>query len=247
MTVQIVKSRFKNLIVSGCSYTYNNSDSSYAWANLLADWAGLTVVNLAVPGAGNTHIANSIILYLEQHRPDPADTLVMAMWSGPDRADFIVDSTRHIEKYNVPFSYDNHSEFYMVGSLHWDAPVTQNNEFNLHYLNLQSKKSLALQSWLNFNNLTNYLKVNGYEYRYTTFRDILYNQGRGAFSLIDELDLKLDLTNWILCDERTSLDGYAIYNNQLLADSHPAREAQEGWTKELLIPKLLAQGLVESL
>ena len=90
MTTQIVNSKFKKLVVSGCSFTHNNHHDKCAWANLLADWSGMTIVNLATPGAGNEHIANSLILYLEKNKLDPSNTLVMAMWSGIDRNDLIV-------------------------------------------------------------------------------------------------------------------------------------------------------------
>lgn len=82
----------KQLVVSGCSFTANNHATSCAWANFLADACGADCVNLARDGAGNEHIARSVILYLEQHRPDPAHTLVLVMWSGVDRLDLLAST-----------------------------------------------------------------------------------------------------------------------------------------------------------
>ena len=89
------KSKFKYLVVSGCSFTHNNHQESHCvWANTLAVWTNMTINNLAIPGAGNTHIKNSVILHLEKNKPNPADTLVLVMWSGPERIDWITEIGR---------------------------------------------------------------------------------------------------------------------------------------------------------
>ena len=75
----------KNLIVNGCSFTYETPES---WATHLR-WA-LDVPfyrNLAFSGAGNRYICDSTIEYLESNNFVPEDTLVVVMWSGVGRQD----------------------------------------------------------------------------------------------------------------------------------------------------------------
>ena len=247
MSTKIINSKFKKLIVSGCSFTHNNHSESCAWANLLADWSGMEIVNLATPGAGNGHISDSIILYLERNKPDPTETLVMTMWSGIDRTDFIVSRKKYKEKtkYNFESFYDSFTEHYMVGGIHWNQQAIPNTLLVKEYNSLQDEKSLSLRAWLTFNKLTNYLSVNNYVYRYTTFEDIL-NKGRINFlKELSSLDLTLDLKNWILINGKDSLGGFTLYHNKRLpVDEHPTLEGQEQWVKEQLIPTLVNQGIL---
>ena len=90
-----INSRYKHLVVSGCSFTYEPMNEWYpfAWPSLLAEFTGMTIDNLAIPGAGNDHISKSLILFLEKKNYNPKDTLVLVMWSGITRIDWICDKT----------------------------------------------------------------------------------------------------------------------------------------------------------
>ena len=243
MTTIIYKSKFKKLIVSGCSCTQNRVDTSHVWANLLADLTGMEIVNLANAGAGNAHIANSLIMYLARYCPDPNTTLVMTMWSGIDRTDWIVDQNKIANnRFNFKFEYDKYTEHYIIGTPEFGKPRFKD------YLDLQSEKTFSLNSWLNFEALTNYLKVQGYTYRYTVYNDILYGKGMSPISFLDQikiLGLTLDLENWILTKGTDSLKEYALYHNEMIPEeSHPTLLAQENWTREKLVPLLLKQNII---
>lgn len=250
MSIKIVESKFKKLVVSGCSFTYNNHYTSCAWANLLADWAGMELVNLAIPGAGNSHIATSLILYLERYRPDPKDTLVMAMWSGIDRADFVVSREKYSQKpkHNREHFYDKFTQHYMVGGFNWAKSNIPAGRLTTEYHDLQDNKSAAVKSWLDFGMLTNYLNAKSYNFRYTGFLDILHGKGLDDINLLDELDilnLSLDQTNWILTQGKDPLGEYATYLDELYPnDRHPTRIGQERWVKEKLIPALIRSNIL---
>ena len=81
----------KNLIVSGCSFTYNNHETSAStWPYYLKDLGGFDqVLDCSMPGAGNYHIASSLQWAIEMQNPDPTNSLVIVMWSGNDRDDYI--------------------------------------------------------------------------------------------------------------------------------------------------------------
>lgn len=232
-------SKYKTLLVSGCSFTHNNGDGHFAWANDLAVWTGMRIVNLAIPGAGNTHIANSIILYIERHKLVPAETLVMVMWSGVARIDWITDQSLSKFKNTYPFTYnyDQHNELVLGGSW-W------NNDANTHvqktlveYSKYQSAHSFALHSWLAMNNLSNYLALHGFEYYYTAIADtanteelwIDYEQE------LADLKLTLDKSSWIT----PCIGNYCQERNLLQQDNfHPTMQGHEAWTRTVLMPYL---------
>jgi hypothetical protein len=92
----------KNLIVGGCSFTYNNHETSaVTWPYYLRDLGGFEqVLDCSLPGAGNSHIADSLQWALEVDRPEPADSLVIVMWSGCDRDDYICPE-ENIKPYRI--------------------------------------------------------------------------------------------------------------------------------------------------
>ena len=239
MSVKIINSKFKKLIVSGCSFTHNRLGPSHAWANLLADWAGMEIVNLASPGAGNGHIANSLVLYLEKNTPDPLTTLVMAMWSGLNRFDLIVDNNKCGETWALDYYYDQFNRH----------TVAHHTQLNQQINNIKSNKTMTLEGWLNFNMLTNYLNLKNYNYRYTTFTDIL-NKGNqsGNVNFLKELatlKLTLDCKNWILINNLDPLGEFALYHNEEIPnDGHPTLNGHERWVKEKLIPKLIDENIL---
>ena len=232
-------SKYKKLLVSGCSFTHNNSEGHFAWANDLAVWAGMEIINLAIPGAGNTHIANSIMLYIEQHDLDPAETLVMAMWSGVARIDWITDRSLSKFKDSYPFTYnyDSYNELVLGGSWWQTKPRTHIEQTLVEYSKYQSAHSFAVHSWLAMNNLRDYLKLRGFEHYYTSIADtanaeerwIDYEQELAA------LNLKLDKTNWI----SPCIGNYCQERGLLQADGfHPSMQGHEAWTRTVLMPYL---------
>jgi hypothetical protein len=242
------KSKYKKLVVSGCSFTANNHESSCCWANLLADRTGLDIVNLAVDAAGNEHIANSTILYLERQRPDPATTLVMPMWSSVTRTDFITDRNAHsINPSPVnKFYYDKFTQLYSICEV---EEKTYYGSWAKQYKLTQSTKSLSLQSWIEINKLTNYLQQHEFDFKYLTFKDTLYGNGSSTIKFLDELtelDLTIDLSHWILTQNKDSLGEFAIYHNQLCSDGwHPSLQAHEDWVDHKLIPVLLENNIFQ--
>lgn len=237
MSLQIVKSKYKHLIVSGCSFTHNRLQESHAWANLLADWAGMTISNLANTAAGNGHIANSIMLHMSRYNYNPADTLVLVMWSDINRSDWIVDQKLNLQPNQYRKNYDQYTEHYALGNESWGPDTSVINGFK----KFQSNYSLALQSWLHMNNLSNYLETQNYNYYYTSFVDILWGKGlykESFLKLLKDLSLPLNLNRWILT-QHDSLGEYAIRQDMMTDDNHPTLEGHETWVKTNLITKLL--------
>ena len=235
----MTRSKYKTLLVSGCSFTHNNSEGHFAWGNDLAVWTGMDIVNLAIPGAGNTHIANSIMLYIEQHKLDPAETLVMAMWSGTARIDWIADKSLSHFKDTYPFTYDydQYNELVVGGSWWQPKHRTHVEQTLVEYSKYQSTHSFALHSWLAMSNLTNYLTVKGFEFYYSSITD---NESNEELWIDYEkelmnLGLNLDKSNWIY----PCIGNYCQEHNLLQDDKfHPTMQGHEAWTRQILMPFL---------
>jgi hypothetical protein len=244
----VYKSKYKTLIVSGCSFTANNHESSCCWANILADRIGLDIVNLAVDAAGNEHVANSLVLYLERQKPNPENTLVMPMWTSVLRTDFITDRRAHTI---VPtpvkrFYYDKFNQLYSICEF---EEKDYYGNWAKTYKQTQSTKSLSLQSWIEINKLTNYLRQNNYDFRYLTYTNILHGGGIPKVKFLDELSslgLTIDLSKWILTNNQDSLGEFALYYNQLCSDGvHPDLQGHEDWLEQKLIPVLLNENILQ--
>lgn len=84
------------ILVSGCSFTHwpaePNSPVNICWPAPLKNLdPAYEITNLAEPGAGNQYIANSVVNALAL-KPNYYD-LVLVMWSGLSRLDFLTDLT----------------------------------------------------------------------------------------------------------------------------------------------------------
>lgn len=244
------KSHYKTLIVSGCSFTANNHESSCCWANILAERTGMDIVNLAVDAAGNSHVANSLVLFLERNKPDPGTTLVLPMWTSVLRTDFITDRSTHtiIPEPVRRFNYDDFNQLYSI------CEVEEKNYYGSWaktYKQTQSVKSLSLQSWIEINKLTNYLQQKNYNFKYLTYENILYGTGISKVNFLDELknlDLHIDLSNWLLINNKDPLGEFSVYHDQLCSDQkHPSLEGHENWLEQKLIPALIQENILQTL
>lgn len=255
---QIVNSRYKHLVVSGCSFTSNApcpNNGPWNWPNHLAEYAGMTVHNLAIPGAGNDHIARSIILYLEHTQLPPEETLVLVMWSGVGRIDWITDKklSQFGQQYQFDYYYDEYNELSLGGNW-WNADnPTHLTKTIIEYSKYQSDQSLTLATWLNMENCANYLKVHNYDYYYTSFVNYKFNNIKGDallvpfFGALEQIGLKLDQSHWLdLAD--TDYWGDWARKNDLIDpndDFHPAGNSVERWPKEVLIPLFIKMKIFE--
>lgn len=238
------QSSYSNLVVSGCSFTINESpDSHSAWANCLAVWSGMDITNLAVCGAGNKHIANSIILHLEKNKPDTKNTLVLAMWSGVERIDWITDRRmlKDNRDWRYQYRYDNYND--LTTNIQ-----TSDEKLKLafdHCSVYRNSHSYALESWLSIQSLTSYLESKGYTYFYTAYQDIFSAKRENFTKTLKEIDLSLDTTKWITTEHEEFLGEFAEARKLVGRDGwHPTVEGHELWVNEVLEKKLFNRGIL---
>lgn len=240
MTAQYT-TQFENLLVSGCSYTYNNSlDHVCSWPYYLRDLAGFdSVLDCSQSGAGNTHVFNSIVNEIETNPMITAhNTLVVVMWSGLTRTDVIattdVAGTWHpMSNYNFNADYATLSIF---NTIQGSGPVDQLCQM---YKKIVSVDAQVYESLIRMIALRAYLDQRGFRSVAVNWRDPKpeYQNIGIDTAIIAAAVSTLD------CDVEY-LESYAVNRALKEPDGHPTPDAYLGWTQQCLIPYLLARGFV---
>jgi|APSaa5957512535_1039671.scaffolds.fasta_scaffold46568_2 hypothetical protein len=246
--------KYKHLVVSGCSFTANDHHESISWGNMLGDLLGIQVHNLAVPSGSNEHISRSIMYYLSKNKMSPADTLVIAMWSGIDRTSLIVSKEKYIQEPQHPtYNYNNFSEYYLIGG----NMFGQTHELCKAYKELLDDETYVLLSWFNMQNLSNYLNINKFEHRFTMLSNINWDLQNGwkpdacrrssksnFVKTLKTLEVSVDFSQWILTGARKSLHEVSIYNDLQLECGHPSAEGHAKWMLDYLVPALIDERII---
>jgi len=231
--------QFKNLLVSGCSFTYNNSDKHLcSWPYYLRDLVGFDeVYDCSQSGAGSNHIFNSIINEIETNTNiNTQDTLVIIMWSGLTRTDVIAQ--QDITTAWHPMSNYCFDDQFATLSIFNDT----NGSTVIDQLCLQYKKTVSVdaqiyESLIKIIALKTYLDQKGFKSVITSWKDpgpeiknTKINQ-----SIIDSAMSTLNNTKY--------LDWYAESKNlKEPNDGHPLPDGYLGWTREHLLPGLESIG-----
>lgn len=249
------QTRFKQLLVSGCSFTHNNHPTTHcSWPNAMAHWGNMNITNLAIPGAGNAHVKNSILLHLEQVEIDIESTLIIVMWTGPERIDWITDQSSSNFSANYPFNYNytNSNELVLGGNWWSNKANTHLTRTLVEYSKYQSNSSLALQSWIHMQDLENYLVVHGYNYYFTSWFDYSStvdqsNRWIDFDKELNQLGLKRNLNKWITNQPEQHLGNWAVAHPEYLLEDrlHVSWQGHEAWLREILLPNLVQQKCIE--
>ena len=246
-----MKSKFKHLVVSGCSFSSDDWISTtsemkqWNWPNVLTKEMGAELHNLSNAAAGNEYIANSIILYLEEKKLDPKDTLIFPMWSGIGRFGWLLDP-KSITNVTKNQQYINKNvKIYHTAVLR-EYGGEEIDKVAREYSKYQNDYTVAIKSWLAMNNLLNYSIANGFTYFCTSFFNY-HNQKNLKYDVLSktfdtrllELGLKIDQSCWIPISQFDYLGDWAHENNLLMDDKfHPSIIGAQQWTTNVLIPTM---------
>lgn len=235
----VVNFGYKNLLVSGCSFTENkNSQHIISWPYFLRDLGSFDqVIDCSCAGAGNTHIHNSIIYELETNRNITAEnTLVVVMWSGYDRDDFIVSPDVVKHPYPDSYFYDNDCYVGMTGGITGESNLIVSVDA---VKKIKSDHSRAVENYILVSGLYHYLKSKNFNFVFTEFvtpKTVLYPE----YDIVDYLDS--GLANKFITMTRQmapTLGCWSIPFLHLSSDGfHPAGKVHLSWTKQILIPYL---------
>lgn len=235
------QSLFPTLLVSGCSYTYNNSDQHIcAWPYYLRDLADIhTVLDASQPGSGVTHaLLASINEVIENHLDHNILTIVML--SGLNRVDVITDNDSRDTSLDFAKASPYHFDHGLVSSAIKHYRLHNNNTWNnLYewYHKLISLPAIVLQNTLLVIALHGFFQSRRMPLVLVNYEDqsnalnLLPNYLRHQFESIVAPIMSLgELAN------RTS--------NGKLDDGHPTVDSSLSWTRQILLPYLKQQGYI---
>jgi lysophospholipase L1-like esterase len=229
-----------NLIVSGCSFTHNPSDQhSVSWPQYLAArYAIPTVDNVALSGAGNSHINASVQWLLECNNYDRAHSLVVVMWSGNDRDDLIIDSSCLDPKYPVRFDYAAGVSAAITGGSSDRCRTNVQHSFRV-VTDLKRPASRAVENYLYVNSLYNYLQNNSYRFVFLDYLD------RSLPNRTLDVDITPYLSDQLAQRYRSrfapveNIYAWCLQQDLLEPDDfHPSPDGHLAWTDRVLIPYL---------
>lgn len=224
-----------NILISGCSFTGQGFDKidSVTWVQPLTKSHNIT--NLGVPSVSNEYIADSIINYLLDN--DSTD-LVLVMWSGLQRQDFIID----------PLIEDDYSMHrltmydgirYSPGGADLDRPSSATAMAKKEMFKIGTEQGFAWRGLLQIIKLEHFLKARGMPYLFMSYvnywndQDIVANSNVGVYKYpsLTKLANQIDFDHWIFSN--AAKDGYyelAKELNSFFPDNfHPAHKAIDAW------------------
>jgi len=233
--------KYKTLIAGGCSFTDNRCHEKdivdnhvITWPFYLRDFCGLDqVIDCSFGGAGNKFIHDSIIAEIEYNTElDKDTTLVVVMWSGNDRDDFIGDKLA-TKEYGGIYEFPDGSVPIITGG---EGGIT-NSIFNIDNVKkIQDTKSRSLTNFIHVCSLYHYLKSKQLDFIFTQFHDGCLLRDN-HWNLTDSLDSQIKETYHNFFDIQKTLGNYAKEKKLGSDDSyHPNPLAQMQWTEEHLIP-----------
>lgn len=249
------------VLVSGCSFTHwpeePGSEKNICWpAHLQKLKPNFEIVNLAEPGAGNIYIANGVVRYILENLHNVE--LVLIMWSGVSRLDFLTDLTNpswhdFFDQYGFYRRVEScpNTLGYIFSGGHY-GPWTRNKNitsmFKQMYM-VSSNLSLAHANLIEIVKCQHFLKSLNIPYRFMSYVNYWNTNAHcspnGDFGVLQYPELaplidSIDWSNWIFKDN----DKNGIYEMAKLANDyhgdrfHPGLKTHNEWA-ELMLPHLL--------
>ena len=217
--------KYKNLLVSGCSFTFNRG-----WAEHIKHQYNINLINVACSGAGNTHIADSIVHKLEFNPELTAkNTYVIIMWSGADRMDTMCDIAHQNDR--AHYKYNDSITTLTTGGIHRKQGVLG------ALYDVKNEDILALETFLNITNTYHYLKSRGYQFKFLVHRDMKLPAKDRAFDWHARIPEPVDSTH-MFTHCMTPYE-YAVRENKLSQDDyHPSEQGFVEWCDKYLIPEI---------
>lgn len=221
-----------NLLVAGCSFTFNNSETdACSWPYYLRDIAGFDeVFDCSQSGAGNNLIFNSIINELETNKNLNKDnTLVIVAWSGMSRTDVVADIDV-AKKWHPMSNYqfdENFGNFSIFNSTDGKEDIDQ---FCKTYKKIIGIDSQIIESCFRIIALKSYLENKKINHVFATYK---------------ELDSDLKIAGSALREATkicfSDLSSIQEHASEFESDGqHPTPNSYLSWSRECLLPYLVS-------
>lgn len=240
-----VNSGFKTLVTAGCSFSTvdHNSQYSLSWPEYLRDRMGIdNLYSLGTNGAGNRQIAASTMWFLENHQLDPADTLIVVMFSGNDRDDEIA-ATCNLEQ--PSYQYTTTVAGAITGGQYAASMsnVKRDINFKATVTKLKSPDSRAVENYLHVIGLHSYLQHNSYTTIFTRFLDTRYPSRSLDFDIRPYLPNALaDRLDSVIATDLGNIYAWCLQQDLLGDDDfHPSPDGHLSWVDHVLVPYIRAR------
>ena len=243
-----------NVLISGCSFTHwpetPGSDKNICWPSHLQRLRPeCKITNLAEPGAGNVYIANSVVRYVLENSGNV--DLVLVMWSGVSRLDFLTDLTepswhRLFDNYGFYRRVETcpNALGYIFSGGHY-GPWIQNQDVQTLFkpmYRVSNDLSLAHVNLIEIIKCQSFLQASGIPYRFMSYVNYWhhgdYCSPNGDFGVLKYPELSplinaIDWSNWIF--QNSNKDG--IYEMAKSVEDyhgdqfHPGASTHRAWAE----------------
>ena len=226
----LVNSHYDNLLVSGCSFTFNNSEKdACSWPYYLRDLSNFNEVHdCSQSGAGSNHIFNSIVYELETNKSlSPENTLVVVCWSGLERFD-VIAQTEITKSWHFMSNYHFNDKFSTLTLAKTTASKEPLDNLSNAYSKLIDWNAQIIQSALHIIALREYLRSQNYNYVFAQYHD-----------LSNEINLLDSELRYKLLDCFDALEPIGVYAKEFESCGHPTPDSYLDWTRNCLLPYLM--------
>jgi hypothetical protein len=261
--------QFPNLLVSGCSFTWNGSDNQVVswpyYLKFLVDFQ--QVFDCSQSGSGSNHIFNSVVNEIETNSKISSDnTLIIIKWSGLARVDTIAQTSlaapwHPMSNYKFNENYSTLRIFRNMSGNSWDRMVSLCKQWGLSYKSdsqtkLQFKEltkfckqhtmlidfnAQIYESCLKIIALHHYLKSKGFNFIFLSWEKF-QNEFIDADPSIKPI---ADAAAQLIAPILTIGEFADQHNIRIPNDSHPTTNGHLEWTKAHLIPLLESKNLIK--
>jgi hypothetical protein len=231
---------YENLVVSGCSFTFNNSEThASSWPYYLRELGGFKkVYDCSLPGAGNYHISHALQWSLTQEGLDPSETLVLVMWSGHDRDDTIAGVSALDPGYTTKHYYTPGVVSAVTGGSILDARGNTRNGLDC-MRSIKTPESRAVENYLYIDALRAWLVHNGYRSVFVDYLDPSLPNRTRNFNIRDHLPTACQQRLDAVFADCVDIYAFCVKNDLLYEDDlHPSANGHLAWTRQCLIPCL---------
>ena len=226
------QTKFKNLLVSGCSYVFNNSEHhACTWPYYIRDLACFDeVYDCSQSGAGANHVFNSI-LHECLTNPDiaPDRTLIVVMWPEPTRTDVVADRAV-AEKWHPMSRHDFDHSLSTLSIFNRATGNTDMDQLCRDYKRIVGVDGQTFESGLKIVALKLTLLRLGYHSIFVPWQQDLGDISAQARSQFDPV---------------VPLHNYAEVTGQQESDGHPSPNAHLAWSRQYLLPWLKTLGVID--
>lgn len=226
---------YDTLIAGGCSFSHDYKGSHPTWVTYLTQSGRFKkVLDCTCPGAGNRHIHDSVMWQIEKlPELDFSKALVIIMWSGYDRDDFIV-SAEAVDR-NSPdcYDYDKDVGLGMTGGILGESNLL----FSIDVIKkIKNNKTRSIENYLFITSLYHYLHDLGVDFIMTEFHTPgTYFYDYCNFDPCDYLDpVRASKFRSMVRELNPNLGDFAV--SRLDTHHHPRSNTHQNWTNKILMP-----------